>query len=82
MIDYSHILTKRYSGKLWTLEGETYEGLTWLDKGKKPTQTELDALWPEVQQQIKDEEIAKVDAKKVLLQKLGLTAAELKLLIG
>lgn len=81
MIDYSHILTKRYPGKLWTLEGETYEGLTWLDKGNKPTQTELDALWPEVQQEIKDEEIVKVNAKKVLLEKLGLTADEFLTLI-
>ena len=82
MTDYATILLRRYPGKLWTLEGETYEGLTWLDKGNKPTQTELDALWPEVQQEIKDKEIVKVNAKKVLLEKLGLTAAEFQTLLG
>ena len=81
MIDYSHILTKRYPGKLWTLEGETYEGLTWISKGKKPTQTELDDLWAEVEQEMKNEEIVKVNAKKVLLEKLGLTADEFLTLI-
>jgi hypothetical protein len=47
MIDYTAILTANYPGAQWTLNGDTYEGLTWLDKTPKPTQAELDALWPE-----------------------------------
>ena len=48
MIDYAAILTVNYAGAQWTLDGDTYEGLTWLDSTPKPTQAELDALWPSV----------------------------------
>ncbi len=48
MIDYAAILTANYSGKSWTLNGDTYDGLTWLDETPKPTQAELDAQWPAV----------------------------------
>jgi len=46
--DYAHILTRRYPGALWSLNGSSYAGLTWLDDAPKPTQAELDALWPGV----------------------------------
>lgn len=46
MIDYAAILSANYAGKQWTLEGDNYDGLTWLDSTPKPTQAELDALWP------------------------------------
>jgi hypothetical protein len=48
MIDYSKILNANYAGAQWTLDGDTYEGLTWLDSTPKPTQAELDAAWPSV----------------------------------
>jgi hypothetical protein len=48
MIDYAAILTANYLGATWTLDGDTYEGLTWLDETPKPTQAELDAAWPQV----------------------------------
>ena len=46
MIDYAAILSANYPGKQWTLEGDNYDGLTWLDSTSKPTQAQLDALWP------------------------------------
>jgi hypothetical protein len=45
MIDYTSILTLNYPGAQWTLDGDSYEGLDWLDSTPKPTQEELDALW-------------------------------------
>ena len=48
MIDYPAILNANYPGTQWSLNGETYEGLDWLDATPKPTQAELDALWPSV----------------------------------
>ncbi len=48
MIDYVAILSANYAGSEWTLDGDTYEGLTWLSSTPKPTQAELDALWPTV----------------------------------
>jgi hypothetical protein len=44
MIDYALILTTNYAGKQWTLEGDSYDGLTWYSDTPKPTQAELDAL--------------------------------------
>jgi hypothetical protein len=46
MIDYSAVLTANYPGTQWTLDGDDYSGLEWLDSTPKPTQAELDALWP------------------------------------
>jgi hypothetical protein len=46
--DYAAVLTANYPGAFWTLNGDTYDGLTWLDDTPKPTQEELDAAWPAV----------------------------------
>ena len=48
MIDYTKILIANYPGTQWTLDGDSYDGLTWLDSTKKPTQAELEAQWPTV----------------------------------
>ena len=48
MIDYTLILATNYPGAHWTLNGDTYDGLDWLDSTSKPTQAELDAAWPQV----------------------------------
>ena len=48
MIDYAAILSVNYPTDSWTLEGDTYEGLTWLSSTPKPTQAALDAAWPTV----------------------------------
>ena len=45
MIDYTAILSLNYPGTQWSLNGDSYEGLDWLDSTPKPTQEELDALW-------------------------------------
>lgn len=47
-IDYSLILTVNYVTDQWSLNGNTYDGLTWLSDTPKPTQAELDAAWPRV----------------------------------
>ena len=48
-MDISLILTDKYSGAQWTLNGDDYAGLEWLDESPKPTKKALEALWPEVQ---------------------------------
>ena len=52
MINYNLILQFNYPGTQWALSGNTYEGLVWLDESAKPTQEELDALWPSTQETI------------------------------
>jgi len=51
MNDYAAVLTANYPTAEWTLNGDTYDGLTWLSDTPKPTQEELDAAWPQVQYQ-------------------------------
>jgi hypothetical protein len=82
MSDYAVILTRRYAGKEWTLDGDDYDGLTWLSDGTKPSKATLDGLWASVQQEIADEATAKVAAKQAVLAKLGLTADEVAALLS
>jgi hypothetical protein len=82
MIDYSQILSQKYKGSEWTLNGDEYDGLTWLSETTKPTKKELDDLWPEVKSIIKADVEAKATAKTALLKKLGITAEEAQLLLS
>jgi len=85
MIDYSLILTTHYVGKQWALNGDSYDGLDWLDSSPKPTQSELDALWESTQAEIAAKEQVVKDIKASALAKLtalGLTQDEVKALVG
>ena len=82
MIDYAKVLKRRYAGSEWILDGDDYAGLTWLSDTPKPTKAKLDSLWAEVQQQIANEQTAKVAARQAVLEKLGLTADEAAALFG
>jgi hypothetical protein len=44
MIDYALILITNYPNSIWSLAGDSYDGLTWLSDTPKPTQAELDGL--------------------------------------
>ena len=85
MIDYALILSTHYVGKQWTLNGDSYGGLTWLSDAPKPTQAELDALWESTQAAVTAKEQAAKDVKASALAKLaalGLTQDEVKALVG
>lgn len=84
-MDIPKILTRRYPGSEWTLDGDNYTGLTWLSDTPKPTKKALEALWDEVQTEIADEAQARVDAKAsavAKLQALGLTVDEVQVAFG
>jgi hypothetical protein len=85
MIDYAQILSINYFGKQWSLDGDAYEGLTWLDGSPKPTKSELDALWESTQAAVAAKAQAAKDVKASALAKLaalGLTQDEVKALVG
>jgi len=82
MTDYAVILTRRYAGKEWTLDGDNYDGLTWLSDSAKPSKATLDGLWASVQTEIANETSAKQAARQAVLDKLGLTADEAAALLG
>ena len=85
MPDYSTILTLNYPNTVWTLNGDSYDGLTWLSDTPKPTKAELNALWESTQAAIAAKKQADIDTKASALAKLaalGLTQDEVKTLIG
>ena len=81
-IDYTKILTMKYPGEEWTLDGEDYAGLNWLSDSPKPTKETLDKLWDSTLADIIAKEKAKAEAKAALLERLGITADEAALLLG
>ena len=84
-MDIPMILTKRYEGSEWTLDGDGYTGLIWLSDTTKPTKKSLEALWPDVQAEIVAEAQARVDAKASAIAKLealGLTVDEVQAAFG
>ena len=85
MTDYAAVLTANYPGSEWTLDGDTYDGLTWLGDTPKPTQAELDAAWPAVQQAKADAVAAEEAARQSAVDKLaalGLTVDEIRVAFG
>lgn len=83
MIDYTKILQYKYPDSEWILDGDDYEGLTWLSNTTKPTKTNLDKLWPEVEQIIEEKKQQKIQARataEAKLEQLGLTSDDLKAL--
>jgi hypothetical protein len=56
------ILSRKYEGAEWTVDGYDYAGLTWLSEGKPPTEKQLQALWPEVQHEVAIEQVEQARA--------------------
>jgi hypothetical protein len=85
MIDYTQILIINYPESQWTLNGDLYDGLTWLSDTTKPTQAELDALWESTQATVAEQKAQAIAVKESALAKLaalGLTQDEVKALVG
>ena len=66
MPDYGLILSVNYPNTQWSLNGDSYDGLVWLSDTPKPTQEELDALWPSTQ-----DKLAKDSCKSTAKDKLA-----------
>lgn len=84
-MDIPTILTRKYPGSEWTLDGDTYAGLTWLSATPQPSETELSNLWDEVQAEILAEKQALEDARLSAIAKLealGLTVDEVQAAFG
>jgi predicted phosphoribosyltransferase len=62
-MDITAILSRKFVGAEWTLNGDDYEGLTWLSDSPKPTEKALEALWPEVQHEVAMERVEQARAQ-------------------
>jgi hypothetical protein len=56
-MDITTILTRKFAGTEWTLDGDDYAGLTWLSDSPKPTKKTLESLWPTVQYEVAYEQV-------------------------
>jgi hypothetical protein len=84
-MDITMILSTKYVGSEWSLDGNDYEGLTWLSDTPKPTKKQLEDLWPTVLAELEAKAQAKIDAKASAiskLQALGLTVDEVEAAFG
>jgi len=84
-MDIPAILISKYQGSEWTINGDDYSGLTWLSNTTKPTEKQLQDLWPTVKAELQALAQAKIDAKAsaiAKLQALGLTVQEVEVAFG
>jgi hypothetical protein len=84
-MDIAAILASNYPTSEWILDGDSYSGLTWLSDSIKPTEKQLEDLWPSVQAELSADAQAKIDAKAsaiAKLQALGLTVQEVEVAFG
>ena len=80
MTDYATILRVRYSGSLWQLNGDGYDGLTWNSDTAKPSKKVLDDQWVSVQAEVAAQKQAALNVRASAIAKLaalGLTADEI-----
>ena len=85
MTDYTAVLTANYPSAQWSLNANDYDTLEWHDDTPKPSQAELDAAWPAVQQAQADAVAAKETARQSAISKLaalGLTVDEISAAFG
>ena len=69
----------------WTLDGDDYEGLTWLSETPKPTLKEIEAAYPLAQADAASKVAAAVAAKESAMLKLaalGLNVSEVEAIVG
>ena len=66
----------------WTLLGDNYVDLVWLSHGKAPTLAEIEAEIALIPAKEKAEADAAVAARAALLNKIGITEDEARLLLS
>ena len=85
MTDYIAVLNANFPDAQWSIRANDYDTLEWYDDTPKPSQDELDAAWPAVQQQQADAVAAKEAARAsgvAKLEALGLTVDEVSAVFG
>jgi hypothetical protein len=58
-MDIAQILTRKYAGSEWTLDGDSYSGLTWLSESPKPSEDDLRSEWAQVEYEVAYEAVQK-----------------------
>jgi len=85
MTNYPQVLRVTHPDAEWMMQGDDYADIVWLSDTAKPSQAELDAAWPAVQQARQDAVAAKEAARQSAISKLaalGLTVDEISAAFG
>jgi hypothetical protein len=85
MTDYIATLLATHPDAEWQMGNNDYDTLIWYSDTPKPSQAELDAAWPAVQQAQADAVAAKEAARQSAIDKLaalGLTVDEISAAFG
>lgn len=69
-------------GEEWTLDGETYDGLTWLSDTAKPTEAEIEAAYPLAVAAAEQKAADRAEGLRKMAEAAGLSEAEIAALIG
>jgi hypothetical protein len=83
-MDISQVLTNKYPGAVWSLDGADYSGLNWVGPLPKPSESKIRAYWEEVQEAMASESMAREDARVSAYKKLngwGLTPDEIAAIV-
>ena len=71
-----------YFGSTTANTKECFDELNWQDKRKKPTWKEIEDAWSKLEPKLLAEAEAKQTKRQEILDRIGLTADELKLILG
>ena len=71
-----------YFGSTTANNKDCFDNLDWQDSRLKPTWNQIQDAYNSLSEEIKNPEIAKATAKAALLERLGITEAEAKLLLA
>lgn len=74
-MDIAKTLLLGYPDADWSLNGETYDGLTWLSNTPKPTLAELEAKWEEVSNPLPVVTMRSLQLCMTLAQTMAISAA-------
>jgi len=81
-LDYAKCLVFLNPTAEWSLNGNDYSSLQWFSENPKPTEEEIIAIWPEAKAAYEAKYAAREANKQAILERLGITADEAKLLLS
>lgn len=83
MIHIAEAITALRPDAHWYMVGNTLDGLVWEDEEQTaPTQEEVDAKLIELEAELEATKVANVAQKAAILERLGLTEDELKVVLS
>ena len=80
--DISKVIDILVPNAKFVLIGDTLDGLEWLDERPFPSKSEFDATLKKLPALIKVEQEAKAAQRQALLNRLGITEEEARILLG